>query len=459
MVALDALVVTTALSTIRVNLHASIESLEWTVNAYNLSFAVLLMTAAVLGDRWGRRRLFVTGIALFTSASAACALAPGIGWLIAARAVQGTGAALVMPLAMALLGAAFPPERRAWAFGIFSGVTGVAVLGGPLIGGAVTQGLAWQWIFWLNVPIGIALVPLVLRRVPASAGLGGALDPVGLALSIAGAFGLVWGLVRGNGSGWESAQVLGALAGGLVLIAAFVLWEARAAHPLLPLRLFNSRAFSAGNAAAFLMFASLLGTVFFMAQYLQTGLGNGPLGAGLRLAPWTAMLFLIAPASGSLVRRFGIRPLIAVGLAGQAAGMAWLALIVRPGLPYPELIAPMVLAGAGISIAMPAAQTGVMGAAPPQALGQASGTFNMLRQLGGVFGLAVLVAVFAARGGYATPQTFADGFSPALGTAAALSLGGAIAGLAIPAQRTRTAPAEQPVPAPVPATSAAAGGR
>jgi EmrB/QacA subfamily drug resistance transporter len=458
MVALDALVVTTALSTIRVHLHASIESLEWTVNAYNLSFAVLLMTAAVLGDRWGRRRLFVGGISLFTAASAACALAPGIGWLIAARTVQGVGAALVMPLAMVLLSAAFPPERRAWAFGIFSGITGIAVLGGPLIGGAVTQGLAWEWIFWLNLPIGVALVPLVLRRIPASPGLGGTLDPVGLALSTGGAFGLVWALVRGNGAGWGSAQVLGSLVGGLVLGAGFVAWEARVRHPLLPLRLFRSRAFSAGNAAAFLMYAALFGTVFFMAQYLQTGLGYGPLGAGLRLAPWTATLFLIAPASGALVQRFGVRSLVVVGLAGQAAGMAWLALLVRPGLAYPELIAPMMLAGVGISVAMPATQTGVMGAAPPEAVGQASGTFNTLRQLGGVFGLAVLVAVFAARGGYATAQAFGDGFSPALGAAAGLSFAGALAGLALPSRPTRTVPVE-PVATPVPAGSAVTGGR
>jgi len=458
MVALDALVVTTALSTIRVHLHASIEALEWTVNAYNLSFAVLLMTAAVLGDRWGRRRLFVAGIILFTAASAACALAPSIGWLIAARTVQGVGAALVMPLAMALLSAAFPPERQAWAFGIFSGITGIAVLGGPLIGGAVTQGLAWEWIFWLNVPIGAALVPLVLRRIPASVGMGGRLDPVGLVLSTGGAFGLVWGLVRGNGAGWGSAEVVGSLAGGLVLTAGFVAWEARVRHPLLPLRLFRSRAFSAGNASAFLMYASLLGAVFFVAQYLQTALGYGPLGAGLRLAPWTATLFVIAPASGALVQRFGVRPLVVAGLAAQGAGMAWMALLVRPGLAYPELIAPMMLAGAGISVAMPASQTGVIGAAPPEAVGQASGTFNMLRQLGGVFGLAVLVAVFTSRGGYANAQAFANGFSPALGVAAGMSFVGAAAGLALPSRSIRTQSAE-PVATPVPAGSTAAGGR
>jgi len=459
MVALDALVVTTALSTIRVHLHASIESLEWTVNAYNLSFAVLLMTASVIGDRLGRRRMFVAGIILFTAASAACALATNIGWLITARTIQGAGAAIVMPLSVSLLSAAFPPERRAWAFGIFSGITGIAVLGGPLIGGAVTQGLAWQWIFWLNVPIGVALVALVLRRIAPVAGLGGALDPVGLMLSIAGAFGLVWGLVRGNGSGWGSVEVVAALVAGAVLTAAFILWEARTRRPMLPLRLFRSRTFSAGNTAAFFLWAGLLGAVFFMAQYLQVVLGNGPLGAGLRLAPWTATLFLIAPAAGALTQRFGLRPLITLGLIGQTAGFAWMALIVRPGLPFVDLVAPMVLAGAGVSVAMPAIQTAIMGAAPPESVGQASGTFNMVRQLGGVFGLAIVVAVFSARGGYGSPQAFSDGFSPAIATSAALSLGGALAGLAVSSARKARTAAAEPAAAPVPAGSAAAGGR
>lgn len=459
MVALDALVVTTALSTIRVHLHASIESLEWTVNAYNLSFAVLLLTASVLGDRWGRRRMFVAGIILFTAASAACALSTSIGWLIAARTVQGAGAAIVMPLSVALLSAAFPPQRRAWAFGIFSSITGVAVLGGPLIGGAVTQGLAWEWIFWLNVPIGAVLIALVLRRIAPTPGLGGALDPVGLVLSATGAFGLVWGLVRGNGSGWGSAQVVAALAGGAVLSAAFIGWEARTSRPMLPMRFFRSRTFSAGNTAGFFLWAGLLGSVFFMAQYLQVALGYGPLGAGLRLAPWTATLFLIAPAAGALVQRFGIRILISIGLTGQAAGFAWLALIVRPGLPFADLVAPMILAGAGVSLAMPATQTAIMGAAPPEAVGQASGTFNMVRQLGGVFGLAVVVAVFSAHGGYGSPQAFSNGFSPALGTAAGLSLAGAFAGLAASSPRRARSEASAPVAAPVPARSAAAGGR
>jgi EmrB/QacA subfamily drug resistance transporter len=443
MVALDALVVTTALSAIRLDLHASIEELEWTVNAYALSFAVLLMSAAALGDRFGRRRWFVAGIGLFTAASAACALAPGVGWLIVARAVQGAGAALVMPLALALLSAAFPPERRAAALGLFSGVTGLAVLGGPVVGGAITQGIAWEWIFWLNVPIGLVLAPLALRRMAESYGPPVRLDVPGLALVTGGALGLVWGLVRGNAAGWASAEVIGALGAGLALTAGFVAWERRAPEPMLPLGLFRARAFAAGNAAVFFMFASLFGAVFFMAQFLQTAQGHGPLDAGVRLLPWTATLFVVAPLAGARVSRFGERPFIAGGLLLQAVGMTWIALIAEPGVAYGRLVAPLVLAGAGVSMAMPAAQSAIVGAVAREQIGRASATFSALRQLGGAFGVAILVAVFAGAGDYASPQAFADGFAPAIAVSAALSLAGAVAGAALPGLRPAAARAPE----------------
>jgi MFS family permease len=228
MVALDVTVVSTALSSIRLHLHASIDELEWTVNAYGLSFAVLLMTGSSLGDRFGRRRLFVSGLALFVVASAACALSTDVGFLVAARAVQGACAAIIAPVSLAILTAAFPPDRRGQALGIFSGITGLAVVAGPVIGGAVTQGLAWQWIFWLNVPIGLAAIPLVLNRLEETRGPKAALDLPGLALVTGAALGIVWGLVRGNDAGWTSHEVLGALITGALLAVAFVLWELRA---------------------------------------------------------------------------------------------------------------------------------------------------------------------------------------------------------------------------------------
>jgi EmrB/QacA subfamily drug resistance transporter len=435
MVALDALVVTTALGTIRAELGASIEALEWTVNAYNLSFAVLLLTGAALGDRFGRRRMFAAGLALFVAASAACALAGDVGVLIAARAVQGVGGALVMPLAIALLGTAFPREERARALGIFSGLTGLALIAGPVVGGAVAEGLAWQWIFWINIPIGLAAIPLALARIPESAGPRAALDFPGMALVTGAAFGLVWGLVRGNAAGWGSAEVVAALGAGGILALAFVGWERRSRAPMVPMQLFGARAFAAGNAAAFFFTAALYGTLFFMAQFLEVAGGHGPLGAGLRLLPWTATLFVVAPVAGALVNRLGERALVVAGLVLQALGMAWLAMLAGPGVDYARLVAPLVLAGAGISMAMPAAQNAVLGAVAPSEIGKASGTYNMLRFLGGAFGIAVLVAVFAGAGGLGSAQAFGQGFAAAIGGAACLSLLGALAGLRLPGRR------------------------
>jgi EmrB/QacA subfamily drug resistance transporter len=431
-VALDALVVTTALSAIRIQLGASIGQLEWTVNAYALSFAVLIPTAAALGDRLGRRNVFATGLGLFAAASAGCALAPDVSWLIAGRAVQGAGAGLVMPLALALLGAAFPPARRGWAMGIFSSVTGLAVLCGPLVGGAVVEGVSWPWIFWLNVPVALLLVPAALTRIEESRGPDSSLDLPGLALVTGGAFGAVWGLVRANSAGWGSVEVLSALALGTLLTLAFVAWELRAAAPMLPLRLFRSRAFSAGNAAIFFWWASGLGTLFFMAQFFQTALGYGPLDTGLRLMPWGTTTFVVAQITGRLINRFGERPFIAGGLALQGGCMAWTALIASPDLAYGEIVAPLVLSGAGFAIAVPAIQSAVIGAVAPQHIGRASGTLSTLRQLGGAFGVAVLAAVFGSAGSYASAQAFSDGFVAAIGASGVLALAGALAGLALP---------------------------
>jgi EmrB/QacA subfamily drug resistance transporter len=447
MVALDTLVVSTALSTIRVDLGASIEDLEWTVNAYNLSFAVLLMTAAALGDRFGRRRVFVGGLALFVAASAACAVSGSVGALVAARAVQGAGAALVMPVALALLTEAFPPERRGAAIGAFSAVTGLAVASGPVVGGAIAAGLDWEWIFWLNVPIGLVAIPLALSRLKESFGPDTGLDIRGLALVTAGALGVVWGLVRGNAAGWGSLEVVGALAAGLLLVAAFVAWELRAREPMLPMRFFRSRAFSAGNAAIFFLFGSLFTAVFFLAQFLQTALGYGPLDAGLRLLPWTLTLFFCAPVAGALADRLGERPFMVGGLILQAIGMGWIGLIADPGLAYSEMIIPLVVAGCGVSMAIPAVQSSVVGSVGQDAIGKAAGTNSMMRELGGVFGIAISVAVFAGAGGYASAQAFTDGFAAAIGVSAALAVVGALAGTVLPGRRKAIEAAPLAVPA------------
>jgi EmrB/QacA subfamily drug resistance transporter len=443
MAALDTLVVSTALSTIRLSLHASVEELEWTVNSYNLSFAVLLISAAALGDRFGRRNLYATGLGLFAAASAACALAPGVGWLIAARAVQGAGAALIMPLGLALLSEAFPAERRGAAIGIFSAITGLAVASGPLVGGAIVQGISWEWIFWVNVPIGLLAIPLVLTRMGESRGLSSSLDIRGLALVTLGSLGIVWGLVRGNQAGWGSAEVLATLMAGALLIAAFIRWELRAGEPMLPMGFFRSRAFSAGNAAIFFTFASLFGTVFFYAQLLQIGLGYGPLGAGLRLLPYTATFMTVAPVAGAMADRIGERPLLVSGLMLQTVGMAWLALIAKSGLAYSHMLAPFLIAGVGVSMAIPAAQNSVVGSVASEALGKAAGVNSMMRELGGVFGIALAVAVFAATGSYVSAHSFINGFGPATGISAGLALAGALAATMLPPRRASIAETHQ----------------
>jgi EmrB/QacA subfamily drug resistance transporter len=435
MAALDTLVVSTSLSAIRLDLGASIEDLEWTVNAYNLSFAVLLIPAAALGDRYGRRRLYAGGLGLFAAASAACALAPEVGWLVAARAVQGAGAALVLTLGLALLSAAFPPEKRGTAIGLFSAVTGISVAIGPLVGGAIVEGIAWEWIFWLNVPIGLVAIPLVLARIEESHGGDTVLDLPGLALISAAAFGIVWGLVRSNAAGWGSLEVVGSLAAGVLLVGAFIARELRAPEPMLPIRFFRSRAFSAGNAAIFFTFASLFGAVFFFAQMLQTALGYGPLDAGLRLIPWTITFITVAPVVGTLTDRLGERPFMVGGLALQALGMAWIALIADPGLTYTEFVLPSVVAGVGVSMAIPAAQNSVVGSFAVEDVGKAAGVNSMMRELGGVFGVAVAAAVFAGAGSFASADAFLDGFAPAIAVVAVLSLAGAVVALALPGRR------------------------
>jgi len=433
MISMDNLIVTNALPVIRQALHTGLEGLEWTVNAYTMSFAVLLLTGAALGDRFGRRRIFAAGLALFVVASAACALSASAGALIAARAAQGIGAALVMPLAMALLGAAFPREQRGKALGILSGITGIALIAGPVAGGAIATGFDWRWIFWINLPIGLVILPLIRARIAESRGPDTALDVGGLILVTGAALAAVWGLMRAAGGGW-SAQALGASAIGILLTVAFVAFERRARAPMIPMRLFSLRGFAAGNAAGFTLYASMYGVVFFLPQFLAAQ-GNDALGAGLRLLPWTATLFVFAPIGGALVNRAGERALIVAGLTLQAIGFAWAAVVVTPELAYGWLVPPLILAGAGVSMAMPAAQNAVLGAVAPAEIGKAAGTFNMLRYLGGAFGIAVLAAAFSANGGFGSAAAFSAGFAWSIAIAAALSLMGALAGLCLPSRK------------------------
>jgi EmrB/QacA subfamily drug resistance transporter len=358
-----------------------------------------------------------------------------MGSLIAARAVQGAGAATIMPLALALMNGAFPPERRGWAAGVYGSVTGLAALLGPVVGGAVTEGISWEWIFWLNVPITLLAIPLVLTRIEEAYGAPARIDLLGVGLVSAAALGIVWALVRSNATGWGSLQVVVPLVAGLALAVVFVAGELRVSAPMLPMRLFRARDFSAGNAVIFVLNAALTGAVFFTAQFLQVAQGYSPLAAGLRLLPWGVTPFLIAPKAGALVDRFGARPLIAAGLVLQTVGMAVMAAVASPDVAYVELAVPMTIAGVGFSLALPAVTKTVVGSVAPPDMGKASGTFTTLRQLGAAFGVAVLAAAFTSAGGYGTADAFSDGYVVAMAAAAALSLAGVLAARAFDRRR------------------------
>ena len=414
MVSLDNLVVTTALPVIRRDLHASISQLEWTVNAYTLTFAVLLLTGAALGDRFGRRRMFVLGLLLFTGASALAALSTSANVLDIARALQGIGGAIVMPLTLTILSAAVPAERRGLALGIWGGIGGLAVALGPLVGGAIVSGVSWNWIFWVNVPIGLVLAPLAWRRLDETRGADRSLDLPGLGLASAGLLGIVWGLVRGNAAGWTSLEIVAPLVGGALLVAAFVAWEMRTSSPMLPMHVFRNRTFALTNVASLFMSFGMFGSIFFLAQFFQTVQGYTPLQSGLRILPWTAMPMLIAPLAGAVSDRIGGERLMAAGLTLQAAGLLWIAAISTPSTPYLDLVGPFMLSGVGMSLFFAPVANVVLSAVRPEHEGKASGANNAIRELGGVFGVAVLAAVFSRVGGYQTPEAFTHGMQIAV---------------------------------------------
>jgi EmrB/QacA subfamily drug resistance transporter len=447
MTTLDNLVVTTALPVIRHDLHASLQGLEWTVNAYTLTFAVLLLTGAALGDRFGRRRLFVIGLAIFTGASALAGLAGSANELIAARAIQGLGGAIVLPLTLTILSAAVPPERRGLALGAWGGIGGLAIALGPLVGGAIVQGISWQWIFWLNVPFGLILIPLALTRLKETHGSNDRLDLPGLGLSAAGLFAIVWGLVRGNEAGWASTEIVASIAAGVIVLALFVLWELRTEAPMLPMRFFRNRTFTAANIASLFMFFGMFGSIFLLAQYFQTVQGSSPLESGLRILPWTAMPIFIAPIAGLLSDKIGGRPIMVAGLALQGAGLAWIAAILTTTLPYTSIVIPFALSGIGMAMYFAPVANVVLSSVKPEEEGQASGANNAIRELGGVFGVAVMASIFSRYGGYQTPASFVHGVTPALYIGAAIVLGGAIAALFIPRRRTADAAQVAPKPA------------
>ena len=427
MITLDALVVVTALPSIHRELGGGVATLQWTVSAYATAFGAGIITAAALGDRFGRRRVYVLGLVLFTAASAACALAPSAGVLVACRAVQGVGASCIMPLGLTILTSAFPAAKRGAVVGIWGGIAGLAVACGPLIGGAVTQGLNWHWIFWVNVPIGIVAAVASWLRLADSRGPRAALDLPALVLVSAGVGLLTWGVVAGGQSGWGGAQNVAGLAGGAAAMAGFVAREARAAEPMIPLRLLRVGRFAAAAVTQLMMSAAIFSAAFLVSQFFQFAWGESPLATGLRFLPWTATPLLVAPLAGALSDRTGARRLVVPGLVMQGAGFAAIVVLAGTSAGYIGYVIPFIVAGVGISMALPCVTAAGLNAVPPEILGKAAGTLNTLQQFGAVFGVAIVTAVFNSRGSLADAATVTSGFRPALAVAAGLSVLGAAA--------------------------------
>ncbi len=432
MVVLDNLVVNVALPSIHRDLGASIQSLEWTVNAYVLAYAVLLLTGAALGDRFGRKRMFMAGIALFTGASAAAALAPSTGLLVAARTIQGIGAAIVTPLTMTLLADAFPPAKRGMAIGIWSAVSGIAVALGPLVGGAMVQIASWHWIFWINVPIGAALVPLAGARLTESHGASARLDLGGLAFGSTGLFGLVFGLIRSQSLGWTNAEVRISLATGALLVIAFILHERRTPAPMLPMSFFADRGFAVTNVVSMAMYFGMFGSIFFLSQYLQDVLHNSPFQAGVKLLVWTGAIMVVSPLAGFLSERYGSRPFMAAGLGLQAVALSWMAATASISQSYVSLIGPFILAGSGMALVFAPSTNAILSSVRTDQAGQASGATTAIRELGGVLGISVLATVFTSHGGYGSPQAFVSGLMPAMWIGVAVLGAGALIAAVLP---------------------------
>ncbi|QFZ18304.1 DHA2 family efflux MFS transporter permease subunit [Saccharothrix syringae] len=446
LVGLDALVVTTALPTLYQEFGTGIEGLSWTVNAYELAFAASILTGSSLGDRFGRRLMFVVGIAVFTLSSAVCALSPNVETLIAARVVQGIGGGIAVPLALALITEVTPPQARGKALGIWGAFTGLAVAAGPLVGGAIVDGLAWQWIFWLNVPVGAIIAVLTLGKVIRGTRTEARFDPIGLVLATVGVFGVAAALIRGNAAGWDSPWVLTGLIGGVVVLVAFVLYERRTASPMMPMRLFGNRSFTGGCVAGFILMAGIFALGFLTAQYLQLALGRSPLSVGLGLLPATAVSLFIAPVTGRLADRIGEKPLIMLGLGLQALGLLLISALVTDTSGYGTIVGPLFVIGFGIAIAFPTVTTAVMRSVDPREAGIASGTSNTFRQVGAVFGVAIATAVFAGSGSYRTPAEFVSGFKPAFLVLGLLCVVGVGVGAMVRRHAATARPAGSPVP-------------
>lgn len=432
MATLDNLVMTNALPSIRLDLGATVEELQWFVNAFTLSFASFILMAAALGDRFGRRTVFVVGIVVFTLASVLSALSYEPWMLIVSRALQGLGAAAVMPLSLTLLAGSVEAKFRPLAIGIWGGITGLGVATGPLVGGAVVEGWSWEAIFWINVPVGIIALPLALFALPNTYGEKMRADVVGVLLAGLGVLGLVYGIVSGNDKGWDSLEVTASLVAGALLIATFIVWESRVSAPLLPLRLFRDRSFSIANVIGLTFSFGVFGSIFILIQFLQVVQGYSPLGAGVATMPWTMAPMVVAPLAGLIAPRVGTRLLIIIGLSLQSFGVLWLAAFMSADVAYTVILPAFIAAGIGMGLVFAPISTAVLATMRGDDHAKASGTNSTVREVGVALGIAVLTAVFVGAGGALTPDQYVDAARPAVAVGGVVLAFSALIGFALP---------------------------
>lgn len=433
MIMLDNTVVNVALPSIQADLGIGLSELEWIVAGYALTFAALMLTGGKLADLYGRRRMFVLGLVVFTLASLACGLADSGTELIVARIVQGVGAALMNPATLSIISATFPAAQRGTAIGIWAGVSGLALAIGPLVGGLLTQHIDWSWIFFVNVPVGVVAVVASLLLIDESkdTSLEQRLDLPGLVTSAVGLFALTYGLIEANAYGWTSGRILASFAVAVVSLAAFLGLERRQRLPMLDLSLFRSRTFAGANLVILLVALSMFGVFFFVSLYMQNVLGYSAVQAGAAFLPMTVLIILIAPIAGKATDQVGSRALMTVGMALVAAQLLWFS---RADVDssFWSLLPGLVIGGLGMAMTFTPATAAAMRSVPVDKAGVGSAVLNSFRQVGGSIGIAVMGAIMAHEaGGRRTPQAFMDGFSTSLVAAAAVAFVGAIVAFAL----------------------------
>jgi EmrB/QacA subfamily drug resistance transporter len=428
MAMLNNLVLGVALPSIQRSLHAGMTELQWFMNAYTLAFSVLLIPFSIMGERFGRKKMFLAGVVLFTLGSVLCGLSQSSLQLILSRAVQGIGGAAIVPLSLTLVNAGFPAHRRAAAVGIWSGISGLGLSIGPLIGGLIVEGAPWQMIFWVNVPVGLLALLFGSFWLTETKGERKPLDLPGVLLLAAGLSGIVFGLEQGNTAGWTSLKVTGSLVTGTILLILFYLWERNRETPYIRFALFRSRRYTAYILAGFWMNAGIFGAIFLLTLFLQQAQGYSPLEAGVRTMVWTGCTMICAPLAGVATGRFGSRKVLTVGMTAQALALAGFAvMIATAGVNVPFLwLAPlMMLAGAGMGLSFTPLAHGVMSSVPEQSSGEASGVSNATRELGGVFGIAISGLIFQSGTAIRTPDDFGSHLVPALWSSAGMIVLGA----------------------------------